>query len=66
MPRVDRGEELVDSDFLPYKNTRGQIKIVHSARVPVLLPKLPKKKRADADKKTTEASSKSSEDENLR
>lgn len=33
MSTVDRGEELADSDYLPYKNTRGKIKFVPSAKV---------------------------------
>lgn len=35
MPAVNRGEELADSDYLPYKNTRGRkFKTTPSARIP--------------------------------
>lgn len=59
--QVDRGEELADSDYLPYKNTSGKIKIAPSAGVPTRLPKLAQdkgeRKRDDADKNDKSESS---------
>lgn len=43
MPAIDRGEKLLDSDFIPYRNTRDKVKTFQIA--PSCLPKQKKGKK---------------------